>query len=150
MIPIIVGALALGGIVAGAGKAMAMTSQGRSATGLVDGKLAPLGSRPNAVSSESGTSERRKVMPFKAVTLDKVLTAVNVTGGEIVSQQSNYASAIYRSKLMGYVDDVEFRVSGKTVHVRSASRVGYSDRGANRARVESIRDALYAQKNITL
>ncbi|WP_017931752.1 DUF1499 domain-containing protein [Robiginitomaculum antarcticum] len=149
MIPIIVGALALGGVVAGAGKVMAKASEGQTAPGLTDGKLSPLGSRPNAVSSEAGTPEARKVMPFRGVTLDKVMSAVNATGGEIVSQKKTYACAVYRSKFMGYVDDIEFRVSGKTVHVRSASRVGYSDSGVNRARVETIRDTLYAQKNIS-
>jgi uncharacterized protein (DUF1499 family) len=43
---------------------------------------------------------------------------------------------------MGYVDDVEFRKAADGVHVRSASRVGYGDMGANKKRVEALRAAL--------
>ena len=45
---------------------------------------------------------------------------------------------------MRYVDDVEFLYdqSKGITHVRSASRIGYSDLGANRNRIESIRELL--------
>ena len=43
---------------------------------------------------------------------------------------------------MRYRDDVEFEVDGDTVHVRSASRLGYGDFGVNRKRVEALRTAL--------
>jgi uncharacterized protein (DUF1499 family) len=50
-----------------------------------------------------------------------------------------------RSRLLGFVDDIEMRVRGNRVVVRSASRVGYSDLGKNRRRLESIRQAMIAQ-----
>ena len=62
----------------------------------------------------------------------------------IVEQSGNYLYAEFTSSLMGYVDDVEFLfdpASNKT-HVRSASRLGYSDLGANRKRIEAIRARL--------
>jgi uncharacterized protein (DUF1499 family) len=42
---------------------------------------------------------------------------------------------------MGFVDDVEFLVddAAKVIHVRSASRLGESDMGVNRSRIEAIR-----------
>ena len=43
--------------------------------------------------------------------------------------------------LMGFVDDVEFYCDGTAIQVRSASRLGYSDLGVNRKRVEVIREA---------
>ena len=45
------------------------------------------------------------------------------------------------SFLFRFVDDIElyFPVSEKVIHVRSASRAGYSDLGVNRTRVEEIR-----------
>jgi len=149
MIPLIIGAAAAVGVVGGVGKLLALQSERGAAPGLVEGKLASVGSKPNAVCSEAGTPEARAVAPFKAATLDAVLTAINATGGKIVTQQKGYAAAVYTSALMGYVDDVELRVSGKTVHIRSASRVGYSDRGVNRARVEEIRDMLGAEKIVS-
>jgi uncharacterized protein (DUF1499 family) len=49
------------------------------------------------------------------------------------------------------VDDVEFLLGDgtRTIHVRSVSRVGYSDFGVNRRRVEEIRtrfDALNKER----
>jgi uncharacterized protein (DUF1499 family) len=51
--------------------------------------------------------------------------------------------AVFRIRVFGYLDDVEAAVesagSGKSVlHIRSASRTGYSDLGVNRRRVNRI------------
>ena len=45
---------------------------------------------------------------------------------------------------MGFIDDVEFFVNKDkgVIDVRSASRLGESDLGVNRERIESIRQAL--------
>lgn len=61
-------------------------------------------------------------------------------GTGIVSQQQRYLHATFTSKIMGYIDDIEFLVSddGKTVQVRSASRLGKSDLGANAKRLEKL------------
>ena len=50
----------------------------------------------------------------------------------------------FTSSLMKYVDDVEIYFTGADglAHVRSASRLGYSDMGANRKRIEMIRGKL--------
>ena len=50
----------------------------------------------------------------------------------------------FTTALMGYVDDVEFLYdpAAGVTHVRSASRLGYSDLGANRKRIEALRGAL--------
>ncbi len=48
----------------------------------------------------------------------------------------------FKSQLMGYVDDVEFYFDGKAIQVRSASRLGKSDLGVNRKRIEDIRAKL--------
>ena len=49
--------------------------------------------------------------------------------------------ARFRSKMMGFVDDVEFYNDGKAVQVRSSSRLGIRDFDVNRKRVEAIRAA---------
>ena len=58
----------------------------------------------------------------------------------IVSSAEKYLHAEVRSLLMGFVDDVEFLVddTAGVIHFRSASRVGHSDMGVNRARMEEI------------
>jgi uncharacterized protein (DUF1499 family) len=60
----------------------------------------------------------------------------------IITETDNYLYAEFTSKLMGFVDDVEFLLddSAKVIHVRSASRLGQSDLGVNRKRIEAIRE----------
>ena len=60
---------------------------------------------------------------------------------EIITESSDYLYAEFTTPLMGYVDDVEFYLdrNAGVIHVRSASRLGQSDLGLNRKRVEAIR-----------
>jgi uncharacterized protein (DUF1499 family) len=62
----------------------------------------------------------------------------------VVRHEGNYLYAEFRSKLMGFVDDVEFTYDDKggVLHVRSASRLGRRDYGVNRARVEALRSRI--------
>jgi uncharacterized protein (DUF1499 family) len=64
-----------------------------------------------------------------------------------MAEQSDYLHAEMRSLLFRFVDDIEFfLVADKgLIHVRSASRAGYSDFGVNRKRVERIRTAFNSQ-----
>ena len=65
-------------------------------------------------------------------------------GSGIVNDTGNYIHAEARSAMFGFVDDVELQMlpSGDVIAIRSASRVGYSDMGVNRRRVERIRESL--------
>ena len=58
-----------------------------------------------------------------------------------VTSESTYILAEFTSALFRFMDDVKFFCDDatKTIHFRSASRVGYSDLGINRNRVEEIR-----------
>ena len=60
---------------------------------------------------------------------------------KIVVDEPTYIHAEFTSALLGFVDDVEFLFAEreKVIHVRSASRVGYYDFGANHNRIERIR-----------
>ena len=62
----------------------------------------------------------------------------------IVTLRDDYLHAECRSAWLGFVDDLELhlRAGDGVIAVRSASRLGYSDLGVNRARVESLREAL--------
>lgn len=62
---------------------------------------------------------------------------------QIRSDRAGYLHAEFRSLILRFVDDVEFLIDVKAgvIHVRSASRLGYSDLGVNRSRVETIRTA---------
>ncbi|MFO0209932.1 MAG: DUF1499 domain-containing protein, partial [Pseudanabaena sp.] len=60
---------------------------------------------------------------------------------KIITAEGNYIYAEFTSKLMGYVDDVEFYLNADKgiIELRSASRLGQSDLGVNRDRIETIR-----------
>ena len=116
--------------------------------GVKDGKLAACPKSPNCVSSQSSSSDtihfieplKYSSTPEKAVAdLKAVIEAEERT--KIITESQDYLYAEFKSALMGYVDDVEFYLesSSNTIHVRSASRLGQSDLGVNRKRVETIR-----------
>ncbi|MEZ5584986.1 MAG: DUF1499 domain-containing protein [Candidatus Competibacteraceae bacterium] len=65
----------------------------------------------------------------------------------VVSVTEDHLHAECKSLIFRFVDDLEFhlRPNERRIAVRSASRLGYSDLGANRRRVEQVREALRAQ-----
>ncbi|HZO04529.1 MAG TPA: DUF1499 domain-containing protein [Burkholderiales bacterium] len=113
--------------------------------GVKNGYLAPCKRTPNCVSSQADASDREHyIAPLKA-SMEEVRRAVeSLPRTRIVLAQSNYLYAEFRSKLLGYVDDVEFFFDGAAVQVRSASRLGRRDFGVNRARIEQLRKMLKA------
>ena len=113
--------------------------------GVKNGYLAPCKRTPNCVSSQADASDREHyIAPLKA-SMEEVRKAVeSLPRTRIVLAQSNYLYAEFRSKLLGYVDDVEFFFDGAAVQVRSASRLGRRDFGVNRARIEQLRKMLKA------
>jgi uncharacterized protein (DUF1499 family) len=117
--------------------------------GVKDGKLAACPGTPNCVSSQATDAEHQvdaiAYSTSAAEAMEKIKSVVtNIERAEVVEENSNYLYAEFTSALMGYVDDVEFYVddSAKVIHVRSASRLGQSDLGVNRKRVEEIRAKL--------
>ena len=108
--------------------------------GVYENKLAPCPNSPNCVSSFD-TNAPHLIKPIKA-DLEKIeRTLASLNNANIVDRSDNYIRAEFSSRFMGYVDDVEFLYDEleNISHVRSASRVGYTDLGANRRRVEKIR-----------
>lgn len=138
--------LVLIAVIAAAGGLFVLAQQSKSgaAPGLANGALSPCPSSPNCVSSEPGTPESHAVAPLPASAWTVLPRLVEQQGGEIVAAQDAYFAATFCSSLFGFVDDVEFRLAEDAVHVRSASRVGHSDMGANAKRVEALRAALGA------
>ncbi len=132
--------LALLGVAAFFG--LAQYSQSGSAPGLADGRLQPCPGTPNCVSSEAGTADDHSVEPFSPDVWDALPAAIEEIGGTVTQQGETYIAAEFKSATFGFVDDVEFRLTDEAVHVRSASRVGYSDAGANAARVDTLAKAL--------
>jgi len=120
---------------------MGILSQKGSAPGLVNGRLAEPGSKPNTVCSEADTQSERAIAPIKG-SVAAVTKAIEATGGTITARSDDYVSATYMSQIFKFIDDVEIRSDEDVCQIRSGSRVGYSDRGVNRKRVETIRRAV--------
>ncbi len=113
--------------------------------------LSPCPSSPNCVSSAATDAGHRvEPMALRAPGADawsavkRAVAAMPRT--RIVDQRPGYLRAEATSLLFRFVDDLELALAedGRRLDVRSASRVGYSDLGANRKRVEALRTALRA------
>ena len=112
--------------------------------GLVAGRLAACPDSPNCVCSQEA-DDAHHVEPLRyrgsaAEARGRLLRIVETDPrAELVAVTDDYLHAEYRAMI--FVDDVEFYLPAEqpVVHVRSASRVGHSDLGANRRRVEAIR-----------
>jgi len=121
---------------------LGLKSQKGEAKGLIDGRLAACPSSPNCASSEDDAPEGKKVEPL-AGTMAEARDAIVALGGTIHSETEGYLSATFKSSIFGFVDDVELRPGENgAIHIRSASRVGYSDRGVNKKRIAAIRSKM--------
>lgn len=124
--------------------------------GVHDGRLKRPSNTPNSVSSQASLypdhPQRAYAdiapLPLKGdanATLDRIAGIIeSMEGGKIVKKEPGYIYAQFTTRLMKYVDDVEFWYDpvAKVIQVRSASRLGSSDLGVNRKRIESIRQKL--------
>jgi len=117
--------------------------------GIHNGRLAPCPSTPNCVSSEAG-DESHRIEPFRIASDSRLFwetlrqTIADRPRTRIVTVTEDYLHAEEKSRIFGFVDDIEFhlRPSEGIAAVRSASRTGRSDLGVNRKRVEAIRSEL--------
>ena len=111
----------------------------------------PVPESPNCVMSTLSEDHEKYVEPLslpeekeeKPIEFIKDLMAREF-GAKVLFQNENYLHITVQTRLMRYVDDVEFiwDEDREVMQVRSCSRLGYSDMGANRARVERIRELL--------
>lgn len=119
--------------------------------GVRNGLLKPAPASPNAVSSQA-TGGYHRIAPLRyngtpepaMAALRSIVESIPRTS--IVEERADYLYAEFTSRLIGYVDDVEFYFppNEPVIHVRSASRLGHSDFGVNRRRIEDMRAKLAA------
>lgn len=113
--------------------------------GIINGKLSACPSTPNCVSSESrdpthhadplafGGAPDEAMARLKQIVLTMPRT-------RLVAETKGYLYVEFRSALFRFVDDVEFLIDEqqKLIQLRSASRLGSSDLGVNRKRINEI------------
>ena len=124
--------------------------------GVREGRLKPPANTPNSVSSQAALwpghpqQARAAIAPLAlrgdgGATLARIRSIVQaLPGAVVVSSRDDYLYVQVTTRLMKYTDDVEFWFdpAAGVVQVRSGSRLGEGDLGANRKRVEAIRAAL--------
>ena len=106
--------------------------------------LKPCSDSPNCVST-SDDRERHYIAPISGGKREFDAVAAFIAenqSAQIRLLSENYLYAEYKTKLFGFVDDIEILLTSQGLEVRSASRVGYSDLDANRRRVEDLRARL--------
>lgn len=113
--------------------------------GIHNNRLADCPNKPNCVGSQA-VDENHSIAPFRYQgekeaafqRLKKIITSFERT--TIVTESDNYLHIECKSAIIGFVDDMEFYFpQEKLIHLRSASRIGYSDFGVNSKRVEKLR-----------
>lgn len=127
-------------------------SDAPEALGIADGRLATCPDRPNCVASDAA-DEAYRIDPFRidgdhATAWTALQTALeNLPRTRIVTAEDAYLHAEARSRIFGFVDDLEFQLKPdeRQIAVRSAARTGYSDFGVNAERIETIRRQLREQ-----
>jgi uncharacterized protein (DUF1499 family) len=114
--------------------------------GVKDGKLAPCPNSPNCVSTQAeDAAHRMEPIRFTGSANDakaKLKQALReIPRTATVAETEDYLHAECTSLIFRFVDDVEFWIDepAQAIHFRSASRIGKSDFGVNRARMETIR-----------
>ena len=120
--------------------------------GITNNKFLACPASPNCVSSDA-SDDPHKVLAIKFNVLANDAwqitkqTVVKLPRTQIVSETPDYLHAECTSTVFGFVDDLELhlRLSDGIIAIRSASRLGHSDFGVNRERVETLRVLLIKQ-----
>ncbi len=118
--------------------------------GVKEGRLSPCPDKPNCVCSQQTElrlkSETTAPLPF-INSCENTLSIIKAYAREqidwnIITETENYLHIECKSAFFGFIDDLEIYCdeTEKMTQVRSASRLGYSDLGVNKIRIEKLRD----------
>ena len=114
-------------------------------------RLKPCPSSPNCISTRGGDPEHHMApLPYRVdrETSRRLVLAIvrAMPRTTVVTEEDLYLHVEFRSRVFGFVDDVEFGFDdgAALIHFRSASRTGYSDLGVNRKRMTAISEAYLA------
>ncbi len=126
---------------------LGFTSQSGEANGLVEGKLTKCPDKPNCIGSEFEGDAAHYTDPIviaqskTSEALPRLKKVIREMGGSIQAERNDYLAATFTSSIFRFVDDLEIRIDRdqKMIHLRSASRVGTSDQGVNKKRIERLK-----------
>lgn len=132
-------------ILIGIARQMNASTEPATRLGVSNGELASCPDSPNCVSTQAqDDSHRMATLPWRGSTeeamgrLQQVIQSFPRT--HIVTRTDDYLHVEFRSLIFRFIDDVELWVNPaeQVIHFRSASRIGYSDLGANRKRMNAF------------
>ena len=110
--------------------------------------LEPCPDSPNCVSSKEEPGSSRFTEPLPASDISNPIERMRALLSswervEVIEESDVYLHVTFTSRWWGFIDDVEFVYDKEraTIDIRSASREGYYDLGANKSRVKRIRKA---------
>lgn len=126
---------------------MGHKSKQGEAAGLVDNNLTQCSDRPNCVCSENKNDLEHYIAPLSFKNNSPIDSLANLKeiiiemGGTLQTESDDYLAATFSSTVFSFIDDLEIKVDDKheLIHIRSASRVGHSDMGVNKKRVELLK-----------
>lgn len=115
--------------------------------------LEPCPSSPNCVSTQADSADKTHyIAPVQytgdpSAVIAAIEDAVTSNGGSVVSSTDTGVQALFVTKLLRFKDDVVFELDdeAKLIHFRSASRVGHSDLGTNRKRMDALMPKILAR-----
>lgn len=129
---------------------LAYTSKSKSTPGLISDQLSKCPATPNCVCSEFKTDETHFINPIhysqnqRSTLLQAIKNTLQTMDGKTVFQSNTYIAATFTSRIFKFIDDFEIRIDDtqQIIHVRSASRVGRGDMGANLKRANEFKKLL--------
>lgn len=116
--------------------------------GVKNGQLKACPNTPNCVSTQADVSDRTHyinsiVMNVPVETAKDLLVRIveEMDNAKMIVNEQTYMHVEFRSNFWAFVDDTEFYLDSDAneIHFRSAARLGRSDLGVNRKRMETIR-----------
>jgi len=110
--------------------------------GITNGKLVKCPNKPNCVNSFYQEDKDHFIAPLDTkLTIDEIQNIIKTINPEfkLIKQSDQYLYYTYESSIMGFVDDIEMTKIENQLFFRSSSRVGHSDMGANRKRIEKLK-----------
>jgi uncharacterized protein (DUF1499 family) len=122
-------------------------SKAAEAPGLVEGILSKCPNKRNCVCSEHKDDAYHYIDPIiipqnsTVDTFTLLKDVIRKMGGNVQVESCDYLAATFTSAIFKFVDDLEIRIDStqEVIHIRSASRVGYSDMGVNKKRTELLK-----------
>ncbi|HFE38384.1 MAG TPA: DUF1499 domain-containing protein [Gammaproteobacteria bacterium] len=135
---------------------LSYSSRSKTPPGLVLSRLSHCPDKPNCVCSEENKNDSHDITPISlppdishATLIQRIISVLSDMGGSIISHNDSYVAATFTSPIFRFIDDFEIRIDHEKqrLHIRSASRLGYSDFGVNKKRAETFKSMFISANN---